>query len=71
MGSVKKKAGAYYYNEAILVTQVGALAIRARKTFTATRKLGKCHQNVLTFCKGDPKVAAARLGDVTIPDFEE
>jgi DNA modification methylase len=40
-------AGAKYYNEAVLVTQVGSLAIRAGKGFTTSRKLGKTHQNVL------------------------
>ena len=61
-------AGARYYNEAIIVTPVGSLPIRVGKQFTASRKLGKTHQNVLIFCKGDPKAAAARLGDVYVPD---
>lgn len=52
-------AGARYYNEAILVTAVGSLPIRAGKQFKAGRKLGKTHQNILVFCKGDPKKAAA------------
>lgn len=52
-------AGARYYNEAILVTAVGSLPIRVGKQFTAGRKLGKTHQNLLVFCKGDPKKAAA------------
>lgn len=51
-------AGARYYNEAILVTVCGSLPIRAGKQFTAGRKLGKTHQNVLVFVKGDPKAAA-------------
>lgn len=52
-------AGARYYNEAILVTAVGSLPIRVGKQFKAGRKLGKTHQNILVFCKGDPKKAAA------------
>ncbi len=52
-------AGARYYNEAILVTAVGSLPIRVGKQFTAGRKLGKTHQQMLVFCKGDPKRAAA------------
>ena len=51
-------AGARYYNEAILVTAVGSLPIRVGKQFKAGRKLGKTHQNMLVFCKGDPKRAA-------------
>ena len=52
-------AGARYYNEAILVTAVGSLALRVGKQFASGRKLGKTHQNVLVFCKGDPKRAVA------------
>jgi hypothetical protein len=48
------------YNEAILVTPAGTTALRARRIFDAGRKLSKTHQNVLVFCKGDPKEAAAR-----------
>ena len=57
------------YNEAILVTPAGSPPIRAGKQFTASRKLGKTHQNVLTFVKGDPKRATERLGDAVIPDM--
>ena len=48
-------AGAMLYNEAILVTAVGSLPIRVAKQFAGYRKLGKTHQNVLVFFKGDPK----------------
>lgn len=51
-------AGLHYYNEAILVTAVGSLPIRAGRQFTASRKLGKTHQNILVFVKGDGKRAA-------------
>jgi hypothetical protein len=54
-------AGAGYYNEAILVTAVGSLPIRVGKQFKAGRKLGKTHQNILVFCKGDPKKATAKI----------
>jgi len=59
-------AGASYYNEAILVTTVASLAIRAAKAFTTSRKLGKTHQNVLIFVKGDAKAATAACGVVEI-----
>jgi DNA modification methylase len=58
-----RDAGLHYYNEAILVTAVGSLPIRAGKQFAASRKLGKTHQNVLVFVKGDGKKAAAACGD--------
>ena len=51
-------AGARFYNEAILVTAVGSLPIRVGKQFKSGRKLGKTHQNILVFIKGDPKRAA-------------
>lgn len=51
-------AGARFYNEAILVTAVGSLPVRVGKQFKAGRKLGKTHQNIFVFCKGDPKKAA-------------
>lgn len=50
-------AGLAYYNEAILVTAVGSLPLRVNRQFLAGRKLGKTHQNVLVFVKGDPFVA--------------
>lgn len=61
-------AGLSYYNEAILVTAVASLSLRAGKQFSASRKLGKTHQNVLVFVKGDPKLAAKRCGDPMIPE---
>lgn len=43
------------YNEIILVTSVGSLPIRMAKQWDAGRKVGKTHQNVLVFYKGDPE----------------
>lgn len=48
-------AGLKYYNEIILITMGGTLALRAGKTFAAGRKVGNTHQKVLAFIKGDPK----------------
>jgi hypothetical protein len=50
-----KDAGMEYYNEIILVNVVGSLAVRVRRQFNGGRKVGKMHQNVLVFYKGDPK----------------
>ena len=55
-------AGARYYNEGILITPLGSLPIRIGKQFSSGRKFGKTHQNVLVFCKGDPKRAAEACG---------
>lgn len=63
-------AGLHLYNEAILVTAVGSLPIRAGKQFAASRKLGKTHQNVLVFVKGDGKKATAACGVCDFSDEE-
>lgn len=59
-----RDAGLGLYNEAILVTTVGSLPIRVGKQFTTSRKLGKTHQNVLVFVKGDPRKATEKCGTV-------
>jgi hypothetical protein len=59
-------AGATLYNEAILVTAVGSLPLRAGIPFVATRKLGKTHQNVLVFVKGDARRATEACGPVEV-----
>ena len=67
-----RSAGLDYYNEAILVTAASSLPIRAGKQFSASRKLGKTHQNVLVFVKGDGKKAAKACGEVMpfVPEQE-
>lgn len=57
-------AGLSYYNETILVTMIGSLPVRAGKQFSASRKIGKTHQNVLVFCKGSTKRATEACGEV-------
>jgi len=56
-----EKAGMAYYNEAILVTAVGSLPVRAARAFEAARKLGKTHQNILVFVRGDVQALSDRL----------
>lgn len=53
--SAFQDAGLNYYNEMILVTTIGSLAVRVGKQFNVGRKIGKHHQNVLVFYNGDPK----------------
>jgi hypothetical protein len=67
-----RDAGLSYYNEAILITMCGSVSIRAGRQFSASRKLGKTHQNVLVFVKGDGKKAASACGivEVHIQDVE-
>lgn len=63
-------AGLELYNEAILVTAAGSLPIRAGKQFEATRKLGKTHQNILVFVKGDARAATTAIGPVEFGEFD-
>lgn len=61
-----KEAGLNYYNELILVNSAGSLPIRINKQFNSGRKIGKRHQNVLVFYKGDPKNIKEKFGDVVM-----
>lgn len=66
-----ERAGLRFYNEIILVTAAGSLPIRAGKQFEATRKIGKTHQNVLVFVKGDAKRATEAIGAVEFGAIDE
>jgi DNA modification methylase len=67
--SAMEDARCRYYNDLIYMTPAGSLPIRVAKQFSSTRKIGKMHQYVLNFVKGDPAKATSRLGDVIIPEF--
>jgi len=54
-------AGAHFYNEGIVATMLGTVPVRVSSQFGGQRKLGKAHQNVLVFCKGDAALAAAKV----------
>jgi DNA modification methylase len=70
---IMEDAGYKYYNEIILVNSAGTLPLRAGKAMQSSRKVGKMHQNVLVFIKGDAKVAAQELGKikVNLENFDE
>ena len=65
-----KDAGLVYYNEMILVTAIGSLPIRAGRQFKAGRKIGKTHQNILVFVKGNPKKATKAVGKSAFGEIE-
>ena len=67
--SAFRDAGLGYYNELILVTAAGSLPLRAGQQFARTRKVGKTHQNVLVFCKGDARRATEAIGPVAVPEI--
>ena len=52
---LRDDCGLTYVNEAILVTPASSLPIRAPRPFAVGRKLGKTHQNLLVFYKGEPR----------------
>ena len=66
-----QSAGATLYNECILITVAGSLPIRVHKQFANNRKLGKTHQNVLIFFKGDPKTIKDEFHYLDVEDKTE
>lgn len=62
--------GLTLYNTAVLITAAGSLPIRVGKQFTSSRKLGKTHQDVLIFLKGDAKRATEACGPVEVADVD-
>jgi hypothetical protein len=63
-----KAAGLHYYNEAIMITPIGTLGMQTSRNFPIARKLGKTHQNVLVFVKGDGKKATQACGVVSVDE---
>lgn len=53
---LKNKCGLNYYNEAILVTPTGSMAITCGNAMNKKRKVGKKHQNILIFYKGNGNI---------------
>jgi DNA modification methylase len=62
-----RDAGVELWNEAILVNAVSSLPLRAARPFEGSRKLGRVHQTVLVFVKGDPALAHEACGVIEIP----
>ena len=57
---ILRESGLSYYNEIILENNIGSLPIRAPKYFNQSRKIGRHHQNILVFYKGDTKKISER-----------
>jgi hypothetical protein len=55
-------AGLALFNDAILATTIASLLLRVAGQFTEACKLGKMHQNVFVFVKGDARKATAACG---------
>lgn len=58
---------------AILATPLGSVALRTGPQFVKSRLLGRAHQDVLAFVKGERQMAADACGpvEVTMPDVLE
>lgn len=54
-------AGFELYNDHVVIDPVGTLMLRAPRWFESTRKVGRSHQHMLVFVKGDPRKAAKRV----------
>lgn len=66
-----KEAGFNLYNEIVLIRQSGSASIRARKNM-ASRKVVRCHDNVLVYYKGDTKRISEKFGVLKeIDEIEE
>ena len=64
---IHQQAGFKFYKEIILYNDTGNLAITSGDYLNKARKVGRQHQNVLVFFKGDPKHIKEKFG----PVFEE
>lgn len=61
---IMERCGMKYYNELILLQEPATAAMRANGYMDSSRKIAKCHQNVLVFVKGDEIKGTERLGEV-------
>lgn len=61
---LRKICSLHYYNEIILENNIGSLPVRAPKYFTKNRKIGRHHQNILVFWKGDLENIEPKFGNV-------
>lgn len=59
---LRDKCSLHYYNEIILENAIGSLPVRAPKYFDRTRKIGRHHQNILVFYKGNLTTIEEKFG---------
>lgn len=63
---LRNKCNLKYYNEIILENNIGSLPIRTPKSFDRTRKIGRHHQNILVFYKGDLTKIEEKYGKLLV-----
>lgn len=61
---ILQNIGLKYYNEIILYNDTGNLAITSGNYLDKARKVGRQHQNVLVFYKGNTKNIKEKFGEV-------
>ena len=61
-----ERAGLKLYNDMVILQEPATAAMRSFNYMNSSRKIAKCHQNVLIFVKGDSLQATSRL-----PIFKE
>jgi len=64
-------AGLVLYNEIVLINVGGTLPMRAGISFSASRKVGRQHQNVLVFYKGNTKNINKNFKEVNVAELDE
>jgi len=64
-------AGMEFYNDIVLINVAGSLPIRVNKIFSSGRKVGKMHQNVLVFYKGNIKKIKENYKEINIKDLKK
>lgn len=69
--SAFEKAGLYFYNDIVLINQAGSLPARVGRSFSVNRKVGRCHQNLLIFYKGNPETIRDNFNEVDIADLKK
>jgi len=62
--NVMREIGCELYNDLIIVDPVGTLAIRSEKQMRSSRKVGRGHQHMLIFVKGNGRNAAKECGEI-------
>lgn len=68
---IMQEIGFNYYNEAILLGAYTTVTLRVPAQFNAGRKMGRCHQNVLVFYKGNNKNIKNKFGEVDVDCNEQ
>jgi DNA methylase len=62
--NIMRELGCQLYNDIIIVDPVGTLAVRSERQMRASRKVGRGHQQLLIFVKGDGKKASEKCGEI-------